>query len=792
MHVDDVAQLIIRAIHTSTTTDKAQVPVYNLGSGQSRSIADILSVVSKLTKLHLPPIISLHTEALYPTQFRCTVVKLLQTFNYTLQYPTLETGMQQYILSLLNHDVRLLHSRIQTECNSECCEGIRQLDSCKILLHEYPVTAFKALLYVGDNEPFRTEPQAFYSMYLERIGDGSSAMTEDPRLAEYASSNKYQMAEFVMRNGGQGKAISSPVTLVYNSALHAFALLRYAQDGSIAQLKYDGSLKALTSTSEQVFEYGVFPITCNGTTRLPFLKRSPGVYQMRGFRETEEAQQLWHTYGLECHRLLQSSEYLKQFRDRIAAIDLNNPALANTKALGLKDVISQGVKSNQLNFKTFFDKPVCDYDCSLMTVCMATKFCRCVIPVICLNTAHTMNVLSFNPATAPADADIAQREGNTMADKVNAIPWASVLHVSPDKLEQFADQYPLKLHVWEPTGEWAVQLQTLKPPSAEQLDADYLLWATSRNASVPLDEADYILIPYLNKRSTLSASALVSITRAPDLQKRKNSARFVFVLPNDYGACIGESTLDAFDYNGNSTVNAQAAAMIDAYVLQPMGDYNTNCIVPEKDVVIAPVTPMTSELRATFDDLNTVIPSSRRKNLVFFQGAIHGYGRYLRDQVDNKDLFPHTWMNRTFIRSGLHSDGVSPLSYMRMLKNSQFCLLLRGTTGWTFRTSDVIYSGCIPVFLVDMALPYYHEIINYSSFSVLIEERHVEKLEETLLGITDEVMDIMQLRLLKVRKAFLYEIDNTNSDFTHRDDAYAFGLFSLLFKLNKDYFQNLL
>ena len=79
-----------------------------------------------------------------------------------------------------------------------------------------------------------------------------------------------------------------------------------------------------------------------------------------------------------------------------------------------------------------------------------------------------------------------------------------------------------------------------------------------------------------------------------------------------------------------------------------------------------------------------------------------------------------------------------------------------GTTGWATRFVDVVYAGCIPVFISSTTHYPFEDIIDYETFSIHISENHLDKLEEKLSTYTDADLLIKQRYLLKVRTAFLF------------------------------------
>jgi hypothetical protein len=69
---------------------------------------------------------------------------------------------------------------------------------------------------------------------------------------------------------------------------------------------------------------------------------------------------------------------------------------------------------------------------------------------------------------------------------------------------------------------------------------------------------------------------------------------------------------------------------------------------------------------------------------------------------------------------------------------------------------DVIYSGCIPVFITYSTHFPFMDIIDFHNFAIFIEENQIEDIEDRLLAIPDETLVQMQMNMLRVRDFFLY------------------------------------
>ncbi len=158
-----------------------------------------------------------------------------------------------------------------------------------------------------------------------------------------------------------------------------------------------------------------------------------------------------------------------------------------------------------------------------------------------------------------------------------------------------------------------------------------------------------------------------------------------------------------------------------AIVLHNIGDFNTFCHVPGKDMVVAPTTCQRNKLLIAFSDVENVKPILERKAFMFFSGTLHGTGWQARiKMVNGLNLFPK--MKDDILMAKFYQS----TDYMTTLNNTRFGALIRGTTGYAYRIIDTIYSGCIPVFITTYTHYHYMELLDYSKFSVLVQESEMD------------------------------------------------------------------
>ena len=111
-----------------------------------------------------------------------------------------------------------------------------------------------------------------------------------------------------------------------------------------------------------------------------------------------------------------------------------------------------------------------------------------------------------------------------------------------------------------------------------------------------------------------------------------------------------------------------------------------------------------------------------------FRGTIRGgvrpriLGHYLSGAVDVEKM-----------RWDLRSNGqVSPREYMSLMRDSKFCLHVRGTRVQSPRLIEGMLFGCVPVILADGYAPPLSWLLDWSKFSVRLPEIEYERLPEVL------------------------------------------------------------
>lgn len=80
-------------------------------------------------------------------------------------------------------------------------------------------------------------------------------------------------------------------------------------------------------------------------------------------------------------------------------------------------------------------------------------------------------------------------------------------------------------------------------------------------------------------------------------------------------------------------------------------------------------------------------------------------------------------------------------------------------SGWAPRTSDAIFSGCIPVLLSEGSHYPFPDVIDWSKISVRVDAADLDRIEEILLAIPMAEVESLQAHMMTIREAFMYAQD---------------------------------
>eukprot|EP00607_Mallomonas_marina_P001390 CAMPEP_0182439848 /NCGR_PEP_ID=MMETSP1167-20130531/86691_1 /TAXON_ID=2988 /ORGANISM="Mallomonas Sp, Strain CCMP3275" /LENGTH=952 /DNA_ID=CAMNT_0024633647 /DNA_START=466 /DNA_END=3324 /DNA_ORIENTATION=- len=432
--------------------------------------------------------------------------------------------------------------------------------------------------------------------------------------------------------------------------------------------------------------------------------------------------------------------------------------------------------------------PVCDNHCGLVGGCIRTGKCRCVQPHCSDRTAEERRRSTIGYVFSDSK-EVSIDRTRLLSEQVESLPREEAYHphVVPFTGTSWA---PPRVHVTPPSTSDLEAMEYLRN-NEHNFKADLYTFQVLQSISVPAGTAELIVPHYFHglffdkiydimtkwgenlKNSTLLIDRVIKETNS--------KAQVVWMLTHDYGGCLHFK----WHHRALRNQNEQIPILKKSFILEAMGDYNTNCYLPHKDTVIAPCSPLNQDLMNKFHNLDSVLRIQDRPYFLFFKGRSWGTGKLLRVRAVSRSLYPH--VNASTLRTDLNTSEVIDMSLT--LGKSQFCLHIPGVAGWSFRLSDIIYSGCIPVLISGFTHYPYQDIIDYKKFSVVVQMEHLDRIEDILRAVPIEERIQKQLWALKIRDAFVYDskipkgVENLHSQ---RGPVF-FDLLSLRLKLSSSY-----
>ncbi|KAH8927649.1 glycosyltransferase family 47 protein [Atractiella rhizophila] len=420
------------------------------------------------------------------------------------------------------------------------------------------------------------------------------------------------------------------------------------------------------------------------------------------------------------------------------------------------------------NYEDWISSPmkICHVHCDAPIPCLPTSTCRCPL--------YSCPSIPTSPSRFIASGI----DGSlSLPSRVSHISWEDV--VLPSSLEAFTitlRELPT-IHVvlvhedgtvdrhWENEACYKIDKADL-PSMGDHFFVRSLLAAqSSGKISQPsIGEADAILLPYYhgcysnymhidngqNLRATVDFYRRYLQSLGHDPKENRWWNRLLVPFAHDFGECVGWSATLEGSWNWK-----RGYPMEEAMSWQPNGDLNTPCFKAGRDIV-APGTskhvPDLLKIVGGKEGLRKVKPVERRKYLAFFHGGTRGFGSLVRNRIgcangaDDNDV--------------LYQDYGEGMDYVQTLGESKFCLLPRGVQAWTTRTYEAMYAGCIPVFLADRNLPPFHDIFDWTTFSINIPETSAHRYVDILRAIEPLRTMELQAALLKVREYFVFYGEN--------------------------------
>ncbi|XP_030520055.2 probable glycosyltransferase At5g11130 [Rhodamnia argentea] len=136
------------------------------------------------------------------------------------------------------------------------------------------------------------------------------------------------------------------------------------------------------------------------------------------------------------------------------------------------------------------------------------------------------------------------------------------------------------------------------------------------------------------------------------------------------------------------------------------------------------------------------IMSSKRNKLAFFAGAINSPVRkkLVKAWRNDSEIFAHY--------------GRLTTRYSDELLGSKFCLHVKGFEVNTARIADSLYYGCVPVIIANHYDLPFADILNWTSFSVVVTTSDIPLLKRILKEVSSDKFSMFQSNVMKARKHF--------------------------------------
>ncbi|EKX50224.1 hypothetical protein GUITHDRAFT_104038 [Guillardia theta CCMP2712] len=243
---------------------------------------------------------------------------------------------------------------------------------------------------------------------------------------------------------------------------------------------------------------------------------------------------------------------------------------------------------------------------------------------------------------------------------------------------------------------------------------------------------------------------------------RSAGADHVLVLSSDWGSCQGpflelHNSILLVTSGDRTLVRPAWYAARAADHMGSSEEFAVRSRLPcfqlFKDVVIPPLVPHPA-LTASYMGERT----RGRDILVYFRGTAAGSVKALLYNKDYSLGIRQLLLRRySRVRGWVVSDRINSSSYHDELLRSVFCLAPAGWELWSVRFFEAILLGCIPVLLTDDVQLPFQQRLDYSRFTVKVEQRRILELESILSSINETVIRRKQEGLKEVWKRMTYQ-----------------------------------
>ncbi|KZT58452.1 glycosyltransferase family 47 protein [Calocera cornea HHB12733] len=773
LHVDDATDALMLAIKHLTekaqvnrlTAAKTSLDTFNIGSGDTVTLDTMVGALIQLARSK-SPILHLPDDAVVPST-PLGSVKAQSVLGF--RPSTWREGLRRYMRSNLVNTRDWLENKLDTTCyaalpNIETNKQFDKLDSCVVQIAVSVHGWLGTLSPEGDSWEVRDKlPGTPLESMIRRSEDGKWIM----RLKSVT--DPYNYLGLGADNGrGQtdvhtgvppneiewGAKIDWEVEI--NAELAAIKLILAGTELQLSPPTHFGGDFAWVNKNEDIWPFRLTPTCCHVPPPWPFFAEDPVDHAIEHLRTATVPRFLASIPKGNCERLTKALDKVER----------------DLATLSLDLIDDRRAERTQYGFAAEWSNaglPVCTNMCDHPMICVDTGDCQCIYSA-CQPRSHAAyqhsrdEKLSYPSTTAEANPN-----RHRLVDMVDRSSWHDVLR--SDAQHYFAARTPWpKVHVatfpsrlaeWrESEGGWDVDLLGKK----DCFSADAAMELAMRLVAVPAAEAEMVFMTYYQQRADGSYydeswDVMRQTVKNPDPHK------VIIPFVHDYGACR-QFAWSVFEMRKDKGRDPSAREVVAWTVA---GDVNGPCYRPLQDVIIPPRSCMSPDLYDAFEDMSYIRPARQRKTLAGFKGSYWGTGENTRRKVQCKreGTFPLPASVPAKLPRGLQTvwEGLGPYtSYLRMLNDTIFCPTPEGVAGWSPRLSEVIYAGCIPVFIGKASQYPFWDMLDWGKISVTIERQDIQRMEEILMAFSMDEVERMQATLMLVRDAFLYPLDGKHEE----------------------------
>nr|XP_019006535.1 uncharacterized protein I203_00124 [Kwoniella mangroviensis CBS 8507]OCF69996.1 hypothetical protein I203_00124 [Kwoniella mangroviensis CBS 8507] len=425
------------------------------------------------------------------------------------------------------------------------------------------------------------------------------------------------------------------------------------------------------------------------------------------------------------------------------------------------------------------DLPACYNDCNSPAICVQTGTCKCVQADHCQSKKENPILSLYPVVTSEISSNTKSHLGSLagyssiLVNSVNKTDWRDIL-LPQARDALMIDPDFIKVHVADGyKGQDEIEASDChKLQTKHCFSADSIMYKALRHMQVPAEEAELVVIPvYQQCKGTkflLHDGVHHAMENIPGVKSGEKT--MALVLTHDWGICVAFSW---YIWSAREQPLYPDWILNNVLVWSVMGDYDSPCYRPHQDVVIPARTCQSINLRDHFPDVQHIKPVRERSHLLTWSGTYWGTGKSdrLRLTCDRGGAG-----EKELIKGKGPQSSFENWDYMNDLNDARFCPQPRGIAGWSPRTNDAIFSGCIPVLIAEGSHYPFASFLDWSKFSVRIAPTELDRIEEILSAIPLWKVEEMQAKLVTVREAFIYSKDEKPEDELERMGPMFFAL----------------